>query len=300
MCRTCLPSTVTFNRLNKKISIPINLEEYSRASCSWRSPNYEIEYTVQDGQVLDVNGDVVDGVDAWDDGGDSSVCGIRIESLQESQNEDSEDLYSVGWECELHFMEGLHGQEELKWLSVEIQLRDEEHLKPELQDYLGYKPLHYNLSLTPELLQNNQTITFSASVTVRQKNYPPFPSTNLIFMRQVDLLVEQYPGFIIPINMFAIDIRKLGGTIKRRNSSDVNEPWVFERVVYNLQEDLIIFFGKNPTLSPGDEVTLEIEYDTSINFNVMNGYGIWKQPCTDTQVENKTKSHVYELKNIYI
>ena len=115
-------------------------------------------------------------------------------------------------------------------------------------------------------------------------------------MRQVDLLVEQYPGFIIPINMFAIDIRKLGGTIKQRNSTDVNEPWVFERVVYNLQEDLIIFFGKNPTLSPGDEVTLEIDYDASVNFNVMNGYGIWKQPCTDTQVSNK--SHVEKLNTI--
>ena len=145
-------------------------EEYSRASCSWRSPDYETEYTIQDGVVLDGNGDVADGVEAWDDGGDSSVCGIRIESLQESQDEDSEDLYSVGWECELHFLDGLHGQEELKWLSVEIHLRDKNHLKPELQDYLGYKPLHYNLSLTPELLQNNQTITFSASVTVRLKS----------------------------------------------------------------------------------------------------------------------------------
>ena len=144
-------------------------EEYSRASCSWRSPDYETEYTVQDGVVLDGNGDVADGVEAWDDGGDSSVCGIRIESLQESQDEDSEDLYSVGWECELHFLDGLHGQEELKWLSVEIHLRDKNHLKPELQDYLGYKPLHYNLSLTPELLQINQTITFSASVKVRHR-----------------------------------------------------------------------------------------------------------------------------------
>ena len=84
--------------------------------------------------------------------------------------------------------------------------------------------------------------------------------------------------------MFAIDIRKLGGVIKRQNSSNVEEPWVFERVIYNLQEDLIIFFGKNPTLSPGDEVTLEIDYDANVNFNVMYGYGIWKQPCTNVQV----------------
>ena len=101
---------------------------------------------------------------------------------------------------------------------------------------------------------------------------------------QIDLLVEQYPGFIIPVNMFAIDIRKLGGVIKRQNSSNVEEPWVFERVLYNLQEDLIIFFGKNPTLSPGDEVTLEIDYDANVNFNVINGYGIWKEPCTNVQV----------------
>ena len=142
-------------------------EENSRVACSWRSPNTEVEYTVQGGQVTDQDGDQVDGVEAWDDGGDNSVCGIRIESLQEIQDEDSEDLFSAGWECELHFLEGLLGQEELRWLSVEIHLRDENHLQPELQDHFGYKPLHYNLSLTPELLQNNQTIRFSASVRVR-------------------------------------------------------------------------------------------------------------------------------------
>ena len=84
---------------------------------------------------------------------------------------------------------------------------------------------------------------------------------------QVDLLVDQYPGFIIPINMFAIDIRTLGGVIRRQNSTnvEVEEPWEFERVIYNLQEDLIMFISKNPSLSPGDEVTLEIDYDCKDN-----------------------------------
>ena len=108
---------------------------------------------------------------------------------------------------------------------------------------------------------------------------------------QVDLLVDQYPGFIIPINMFAIDIRTLGGVIRRQNSTnvEVEEPWEFERVIYNLQEDLIMFIGKNPSLSPGDEVTLEIDYDANVNFNVMSGYGIWKQPCSDTKVIDKIR-----------
>ena len=56
-------------------------------------------------KVTDQDGDLVEGVEAWDDGGDASVCGIRIESLQEIQDEDSEDLFSAGWECDLQFLE---------------------------------------------------------------------------------------------------------------------------------------------------------------------------------------------------
>ena len=44
--------------------------------------------------------------------------------------------------------------------------RDDNILRPELQDYLGYKPLHYDLSIVPDLEQNNQTITFSGQAKV--------------------------------------------------------------------------------------------------------------------------------------
>ena len=55
-------------------------------------------------------------------------------------------------------------------------------------------------------------------------------------------------------------------------------------------------FALNPMLEPGDTVTLEMEYDANVNYNVLGGYGemvtlvtvmmimmmcagIWKQPC---------------------
>ena len=64
------------------------------------------------------------------------------------------------------------------------------------------------------------------------------------------MLVEQYPGFIVPVNMFALDLRGLGGVIRRQNTTETEaEPWVFHRVLYNLQQvdtanNFIIFVKK--------------------------------------------------------
>ena len=88
------------------------------------------------------------------------------------------------------------------------------------------------------------------------------------------MLVEQYPGFIVPVNMFALDLRGLGGVIRRQNTTETEaEPWVFHRVLYNLQQDILIMFALNPMLEPGDTVTLEMEYDANVNYNVLGGYG---------------------------
>ena len=145
---------------------------------------------------------------------------------------------------------------------VGIHLKDDHFLRPELQDYLGHKPLHYDLSIIPDLLSSNQTISFTGKA-------------------KIELLVEDYPGFIIPINMFAIDIRKLGGKVRRQ--SGVEEDLKFSSISYNLQEDNIIMFATNPLMEPGDIVDLEVEYDANVNFNVFNGYGVWKQPCDGSQ-----------------
>ena len=119
------------------------------------------------GQVVDETGAAVDGVEPWDDGGDSSVCGILIQSMEEHHGE-SPDLESLAWEIRLHFEEGgIHGQEHLDSITVEIHLRDDNILFPELQRYLGMTPLHYDLSLTPELLDTSDIIRFSGSVKVR-------------------------------------------------------------------------------------------------------------------------------------
>ena len=63
------------------------------------------------------------------------------------------------------------------------------------------------------------------------------------------MLVEQYPGFIVPVNMFALDLRGLGGVIRRQNTTETEaEPWVFHRVLYNLQQvntNILSNFHKN-------------------------------------------------------
>ena len=58
---------------------------------------------------------------------------------------------------------------------------------------------------------------------------------------------------------------------------------MFGRVLYNIQEDTVILFGLNEVIRPGDYIELEIDFDANVNFNVMYGYGVWKQPCDGSQ-----------------
>ena len=149
------------------IKFYLNKGEYSRANCSFHAPlSSSVVYYVWNGVVYDKSGMEVDGVEAWDDGGDPSVCGIRIESMEAVHGEE-DDPSSVSWTILLEFSEGgIHGQPDLDTIEVGIHLRDDHILKPELQDYLGFKPLHYDLSIIPDLLTNNQTISFTGNAKV--------------------------------------------------------------------------------------------------------------------------------------
>ena len=52
--------------------------EYSRANCTFHPPLVpDLFYQVVGGRVTDQTGHQVEGIEAWDDGGDDSVCGIR-------------------------------------------------------------------------------------------------------------------------------------------------------------------------------------------------------------------------------
>ena len=94
------------------------------------------------------------------------------------------------------------------------------------------------------------------------------------------MLLTSWPGFIIGLNMFGLDIRGLGGTVRRKNGSE--EGMFYHLIYYNLQEDTVILFANNSLMEPGDTVIPHIEYSAGFNFNVFNGYGLWKQPCTGT------------------
>ena len=60
------------------LSPPRHRAEYSRANCTFRPPlTPDLVYQVVGGLVMDQTGQQDEGIEAWDDGGDDSVCGIR-------------------------------------------------------------------------------------------------------------------------------------------------------------------------------------------------------------------------------
>ena len=144
-------------------------QEYSRANCTFSPPlDTNILYQVVEGEVTDQTGQVVEGVEAWDDGGDPSVCGIRILEMQDYHGEEEGELNSEPWKITLSFNHGgIHGQELLSKIQVGIHIKDDNFLRPQFQDWFGFQPVHYSLSIMPDLLMENQTISFSGVADVR-------------------------------------------------------------------------------------------------------------------------------------
>ena len=69
---------------------------------------------------------MVEGVVAWDDGGDPSVCGIKIHSMGPEHQELVTDNNQFGWTVELRFEQGgVLGQPSMDSISVAIHLLDQ-------------------------------------------------------------------------------------------------------------------------------------------------------------------------------
>ena len=155
--------------------------EYSRTNCTLRPPlQPDLLYQVEGDRVMDQTGHLVHGVQAWDDGGDGSVCGIKILEMQDYHGEE-EDLNSEAWKILMTFSQGgIHGQEMLDKIEVGVHLRDENILRPQLQDWFGLQPLHYQLSIIPDLLMNNQTISFTGVADVRRNIAKSLLRTNVL------------------------------------------------------------------------------------------------------------------------
>ena len=95
------------------------------------------------------------------------MCGIKILEMQDYHGEE-DDLNSEEWKVLLTFSHGgIHGQESLNKIEVGIHIKDENILRPQLQDWFGLQPVHYQLNIIPDLLMNNQTISFAGEVDVR-------------------------------------------------------------------------------------------------------------------------------------
>ena len=96
----------------------------------------------------------------------------RILEMQDYHGEEEEELNSEPWIILLRFNHGgIHGQELLNKIQVGIHIKDDHFLRPQFQDYFGFQPVHYNLSIVPELLMDNQTTSFSGVVDVRTTRF---------------------------------------------------------------------------------------------------------------------------------
>ena len=99
------------------------------------------------------------------------MCGIKILEMQDYHGEE-DDLNSEEWKVLLTFSHGgIHGQESLNKIEVGIHIKDENILRPQLQDWFGLQPVRYQLNIIPDLLMNNQTISFAGEVDVRNNIY---------------------------------------------------------------------------------------------------------------------------------
>jgi len=243
-------------------------EEFERSTCEFRSPPNDASngesyiYKVIDGVVYDDTDEVVDGIEAWNDGGDPSVCGLKILAMEDIHDEDP-DLLKSGWTINLAFQQGgIYGQPNLNKIEVEIHLK-EEFLRTLLEPRFGHLPEHYDLSLIPDLTSTEDVIHFQGKV-------------------KITLRTTSYPGFIIPVQMNGLDIKSLNGTATRQNSSSpASEPLDYHMIYFNLQEDLVILFVMNPLFQIGDIIEPEIEFEASVNHP---GWGLYKELC-DGQAE---------------
>ena len=72
--------------------------EYTRKSCEvWFPPDddgWQHKYSVVDGAVYDENGQIVDNIEAWDEGNDHT-CGLKI--LEKTDEHDGTDLRASGF-----------------------------------------------------------------------------------------------------------------------------------------------------------------------------------------------------------
>ena len=92
--------------------------------------------------------------------------------MQDYHGEEEGELNSEPWKITLSFNHGgIHGQELLDKIQVGIHIKDDSFLRPQFQDYFGFQPVHYNLSIMPDLLMENQTISFSGVADVRTAFY---------------------------------------------------------------------------------------------------------------------------------
>ena len=88
--------------------------------------------------------------------------------MAKTHGEEEGELNSEPWKITLSFNHGgIHGQEMLSRIQVGIHIKDDNFLRPQFQDWFGFQPVHYSLSIVPDLLMENQTISFSGVADVR-------------------------------------------------------------------------------------------------------------------------------------
>ena len=253
--------------------------ENTRTGCTIYYPSNhdgdQASFTVVDGKVYDRNNEVVDYIEAWDDGYENT-CGIKI--LEKSDEHEDSDHWSTGFIVSMTFLEaGLFGQETLHTLSAKVHVQDD--LITNVNEVLH--PVNYDLSLVPDLLSSDPAIHYTGNMKVTLKCVSPL--LDLAFL-----------------HMNGLNIRQINnGTFQRYPNSHSEEVGI-NHLYIDLQLGVYTFDTNTPIYAVGDIITLDIDFEANIEA-MEHGLGLYKKPCTNdsdkfcwfTQFESTFARHAF-------
>jgi len=217
--------------------------------CAWWTPQGEVWAVTDEGQVVDQDDSVVEGVESVNMGPKS--CGIRL--VPESE------LYAGQWLC-------IHSASDvLVVLSLETEDEVSEGLRlPEL-----FQPLHYDLYLEPDLSQS-QTSTMSGSTFSSSSSYHYF-SGRVTMHLQALVTQDSLVFHSDELDLMLLVVRGDSGEFMK-----VKQIWAdFQRTTVTLILDPSSFIA-------GSTYSLEVEFVGDLERGNFYNYGFYHQACSNS------------------
>ena len=241
--------------------------EYTRTECRIFFPPYDggnshdgDSFIVFEGNVYDENNEIVDWIEAWDNG-EENTCGIKM--LEKTADHDDNDN-AIGFSIDMTFVEGgLFGQTMLNILSAEVHMKDE--LLTNVPDY--FIPINYDLSLVPDLLSPDPASHYTGNMKVALQSTTDLPY-NYGILHMDGLNIRQLSGSVQSVSHFLNPI------------SISSEELAISALVYDLQKGTVGIFA-NSLINEGDLVTLNIDFEANIDPTEHTHAGLYKERCSE-------------------